>query len=829
MEYLLNYFKPENYQLSLQINKHQETLRGVCVITGRQLAGAIKLHAVGLKITSALINGQPVPFKQEFGLVIIEPGVETGIEPSAENAETTSQEKITLELRYHTRLSRNMQGAYLSTYQYQAKGEKAPHEERIVATQFESHYARECFPCIDEPAAKATFELKITTPDLDDDIISNMPVKSTRIVEHPTVDAELKISGTAKKKIVEFEKTPRMSTYLLAFVLGRFHHKTVKSLSGLPVTTYCALSHSPSSLAFANRIAATAIDYYSDKFGVEYPLPKLDQVALPDFEAGAMENWGLVTYRESCLLADDKSPLESKEGIAVTITHELSHQWFGNLVTMQWWDDLWLNESFATVMSYIATDDICPDYHIFEDFFTTECLAALTRDAYPGVQAVQQPVHDPAEIATLFDASIVYAKGAHLMFMLTRLMGKRQFFAGIKKYFKTYKYGNTTGADLWACLEPYAKFNVGEFMSAWISQPGYPVITDGVQQRFLITGGTDDTTWPLPEIRDDMSGHYLINLSGEEFRAALDHFPKLKPEQRYRLLIDRLLLAETSLVSAASLLDLLLAFQHEKDKSIWDLLATIINKLKVFFPYGSPEYQQYQKFVLKVIRPSLERLTIKQKLSEPQSDTKLRSTILAFALYAKDAPTLESLAALYSNNYIKLDAETRYAILTSKLETESEATFDEYVSAYAAASDPDLKADLLAAFSDASSPQNVKKLLKLLESPDVVRPQDHIYLFAYLVRNPATKARALAWLYAHWDYIKELTGDKTLDDYARIAARVIRTREEADAYFAFFDPLSSEPAFTRTVAIAHQEINARLHWLDLDEKAVKGRLAELLD
>lgn len=815
MERLINYFNPSNYNLSLQINKAQETLRGTVTITGKQQAKTIKLHAENLTIDSLTLNGVKTKYTQEFGLLIL-----------AETAEIFKE--ATIEVKYHTKLNRNMEGAYLSTYQYQEKGEKSPHEERIVATQFESHYARACFPCIDEPEAKATFNLKITTPDLEDEVISNMPVQAERIVEHPTVDINMNLSGTAQKKIVEFAETPRMSTYLLAFVLGRFHKKTVQTLHGLPVTTYCALNQDPKTLVYANRIASAAIDFYNSKFGVEYPLPKLDQVALPDFEAGAMENWGLVTYRESCLLAYENSPLESKEGIAITITHELSHQWFGNLVTMKWWDDLWLNESFATVMSYVATDEICPDYQIWEDFFTSECLAALTRDAYPGVQAVKQPVSNPAEIATLFDASIVYAKGAHLMFMLMRLMGKRQFFAGLKKYFKQYKYSNTTGDDLWNSLQNYAKFNVKEFMDAWISQPGYPVLTDGVQQRFLITGGTDDTVWPLPEIKDDMSGHYLINLSGAEFASKLDQFSSLKEEQRYRLLIDRLLLSETSLVSAASLLDLLQCFENETSKSIWDLLATIINKLKIFCPYGTPEYQNYQKFVHGIIEPNLARLGVKKKLSEAVADTKLRPLILAYALYADDKPTTEALSKLYHDNLAKLDSQTRYAVLDAKMKTTNEAILGEYIEKYQAAADPDLKADLLAAITDVKSKKSAKKVLELLEAPAIIRPQDHLYLYAYLARNHATKPKALSWLYTHWDYVKNLTGEKTLDDYARISARVIRTREESDDFFAFFDPLASQPAFTRTVSVAHQEINARLHWLDLDTKAVTTRLASLV-
>lgn len=806
MEKLISYFIPENYQLSLRINKQIERLYGKVIITGKQVAKIFKLHAVDLTVTSVAINGAPQMFKQEFGTLVLE-------------TPEVLKEDLVIEINYHTKLQRNMEGAYLSTYQYQGK------EERIVTTQFESHYARNCFPCVDEPAAKATFDLKIITPDTEDTVISNMPVKSERVVEHPTITAnfDLDTEKTAKKKIVEFERTPKMSTYLLAFVLGKFHQKSVKNKDGVMVTTYCALNQKPETLDYANQIAAEALEFYNKKFGIKYPLPKLDQVALPDFEAGAMENWGLVTYRESCLLADKNSQLESKEYIATVICHELSHQWFGNLVTMQWWDDLWLNESFATVMEYIATDALCPDYHIWEKFYTGECLAAMTRDALPGVQAVKQEVNDPAEIATLFDASIVYAKGARLIYMLMSLMGKKEFFAGIKDYFKAHKYSNTTGDDLWAALQPHAKFNVKEFMNAWISQPGYPVITDNIQQRFLVTGGVDDTKWPLPEIKNDMSGHYLINLSNEEFKAALGNFAKLSEEQRYRLLIDRMLLVETPLVSTASMLDLLPEFKAERSKAIWDLVTGIINKLKIFAPYKTVEYNHYREYVAELIAPVLKDLGVKAKRGEDVNNTKLRAEILSLALYTKDQEITKRLADLYSDDYEKLNSETRYAILTAKME-EDESVYDTYVKAYAAAASPDLKADLLAAFTDVEKPSNVKKVLKLLEEPEVVRPQDHIYLMSYLLRNPVTKEKALAWLYEHWDYVKEITGDKSLDDYARIAARVVRTHEEAERYFAFFDKIANEPAFTRTITVARQEINARLRWLELDSAAFAVRL-----
>lgn len=807
MEQLINFFKPEHYDLKLRINKETEKVYGSAVITGEPKSDKIKLHAVNLNITNVELNGAKANYEVKDGVVEIS---------------AVARETVEISLNYTFTLNHNMQGAYLSTYHHQGK------EHKIVTTQFESHYARECFPCVDEPAAKATFDLTIITPSIEDTIISNMPAKEEKIVEHPTVDASLTLDKTklAKKKIVKFETTPRMSTYLLAFCMGEFHSQTTTNQHDVKITTYCALNQSPSTLDYANQIAAEALDYYDNLFKTPYPLPKLDQVALPDFESGAMENWGLVTYREACLLADEHCPKEAKEYISTVITHELSHQWFGNLVTMKWWDDLWLNESFATVMQYLSVDALHPEYRIMDDFFTSDCYVALMRDAYPGVQAVQQPVHDPEEIATLFDGAIVYAKGAHLIFMLMRLMGKTQFFSGVQDYFKKHQYNNTTGDDLWSALQPYAEFDVKEFMHAWIAQPGYPFITNGEQQRFLVTGETDDIKWPLPEIQDDMSGHYLINLSDQEFKDKLAQFANLSLEQRLRLLIDRQLLSKTDLVPSVSLLELLPEFKNEQSRPIWGIIATIINDLKIFCPPDSKYYPKYQQFVFDVIQPQLERVGVIPKVQEDDNDTKLRPILLGFAIYARDNTTMETLAKLYHENYTSLPADIRGEIIDAKFKLDNEQIFDQLIDSYQTAVDPEIKSEILSTFTDAEQPEHTQRLLKLLEEPEIVRPQDHVYLFASLLANHKTKTEAHKWFYSHWDYIISITGEKTMDDYIRIAGARVRTDEEAAQFNDFAQKLEDKPAYKRSISVARTAIEVRLKWLAIDAPAIHEYLSK---
>lgn len=833
MERLLEYFKPENYNLSLRINKTTTKVYGTAIIKGAfnpdsKEPGTIKLHAKNLKITSVEIGGERVVYAIEDDTLVLD----------LSSAAAGPVAKVALTIKYTFNLNTNMQGAYLSTYEYEGK------EERIVSTQFESHYARECFPCIDEPAAKATFDLQIISTDPKDTIISNMPAKSEKVLEYESVDPDqnpnkgVVLNTKVKRKIVSFETTPKMSPYLLAFCMGHFHKRSKTNEHGVKVTTYCAMNQDPKTLDFANEIAADSLDYYNRAFKIRYPLPKLDQVAIPDFEAGAMENWGLVTYRESCLLAAPGESKTTKEYISTVIAHELSHQWFGNLVTMKWWDNLWLNESFANVMEYICIDAIRPSYHIWEYFFTGECRMALLRDALPGVQAVQQAVKDPAEIATLFDGAIVYAKGARLMFMLLRLMGEKKFMKGLQDYFKKYKYSNTTGDDLWAALQPYANFDIKKFMDAWITQPGFPVITDGDQQRFLLTGATDKTKWPLPKVTDDMSGHYIINLSADEFAAKLKGFNKLGLEQKIRLLLDRSLLAKTSLVSSATHFDLLPKFKTEKNYAVWNPVLGLVNDLKLFFSPKDTDFPKFQQYVFDLISEQLPRLGLKPNPREDDNDSKLRQVMVGLALYAEDEKTTAALAKLYSDNFDKIHPDLRSAVFAAKIRLEDKAVakskkstetskaqsvFDKFLSLYQKTADPNVKDDLLGAITDSKT--HTTKLLHLLDQHNIVRPQDHLYLFIDLLRNHKTRDQAINWLYNNWDSVVEMTGEKSVEDYPRLLAGAIRTTEEAKKFDEFFTPLAENPVLTRTIAVAKADIAARLRLISMDYDDVHGRLA----
>lgn len=415
------------------------------------------------------------------------------------------------------------------------------------------------------------------------------------------------------------------------------------------------------------------------------------------------------------------------------------------------------------------------------------------------------------------------------MLMVIRAMGFSEFCAGIEEYFREFQYRNTVGDDLWRALSKHAEFDVRKLMHSFIDKPGYPVVSsaDGrgdfsefSQQRFLLDAEiSGESKWPIPEIREDMSGHYILNLSEEEFGARLSKFSKLGLEEKLRLLIDRMLLSKAGMVSSASLLSLVSKFKGETSAAVWEIILSIVSSLKIFFETGSAEEKAFKRFVLELVSGKLTEIGLTTREGDDENTLRLRSILLALDYYAEDLPNLKKLAGLYAREFAELDAEMREHIFDAKIYTAPES-LDEFLAAYQAEADPEIKFELLLAMTLSRDEKNIEKMISFLEKPEIVKPQDQFYLFIYLFRNPRAREKAFSWLVSHWGYVAKTAGDKSLDNYPRYMASAIRTGEDAEKYSEFFGVRREDPALARAIKIGENEIRAQLKLIETQKAGI---------
>jgi len=836
---LINQFKPERYSLNLTLDRPGRTFKGLVTINGSSAkdASEISVHAKDLAIKSVLVDGKEATFTpgENDELIIAHPDIAEG--------------RHIVAISFSGVITDAMHGLYPCYYEHD--GEK----KELLATQFESHHAREVFPCIDEPEAKATFDVTLTT-EADITVLGNMPIKTQE--------------QTDDRLVTTFDTTPRMSTYLLAWVTGELHRKTAVTRSGVEVNIWATPAQKPNSLDFALDIATRTIDFFDDYFDTPYPLPKSDHVALPDFTSGAMENWGLVTYREVALIADpETTSISSRHYIATVIAHELSHQWFGNLVTMKWWNNLWLNESFATLMEYIAIDALHPEWNVWLDFATGEVPMALRRDSLDGVQPVQMEVHHPDEISTLFDGAIVYAKGARLLRMLQHYIGSEAFQLGLKAYFAKHAYGNTEGDDLWQALTTASGKNISHFMNTWISQSGYPVVSAMqtgdkltlTQQQFFVGPHEDSASlWPIPlnpssshlPAMLETKGIAVERATGAPFRLNVGdtaHFitqydedllaklieelssDQLAPLDRLQLLHEQSLLARGGVISSGALIPLLNAYRHESTEAVWDIISLTLGELKKFVETNEQVEKKLRAFAGQLAREQYERLGWHSQDDEPETDTKLRANIAGLMVYSEDPGVLATAKEIFESTSLEeLDPELRPLIISAAVRYNNQPAdlVESLMKIYETTASVDLQQDIAHGVTSTKNKVVISRLLDQVQAGTIIRNQDAARWFVYLLRNRDGRTLAWDWLRNNWQWIeKTFGGDKSYDDFPRYAGNILTTKEQLEEYRRFFTPLQSEPALRRVIAIAISEIEGRVGLIERDSAAVQAALENL--
>ena len=848
---LFEQFQPENYQLELSLDRDNMVFSGRIVAHGRKTgvpAERLTFHQKELKVTAAKIVKHDKKGDRELAVKRInnQDGLDE-VRLHAEEMVYPGEYSVTME--FTGKITPGMHGIYPCFFKHNGK------DKKLLMTQFESHHAREAFPCIDEPAAKATFDLTMTTPK-GEVVLSNTPVKRQET--------------EGQNMVTVFETTPKMSSYLLAFVTGEMHKVSGQTKKGVEVHSWATVAQPKEHLKYANDEAIKILEFFTDYFQTPFPLKKLDQVAVPDFESLAMENWGLITYREVGLLADPKNrSLSGEQLITLVISHEISHQWFGNLVTMKWWDDLWLNESFASIMENLAPDALHPDWHQWEDFATSRVLSASQRDIYKDVQSVGVEVQHPDEIMTLFDPAIVYAKGARLLSMLRDYIGEEAFRSGLKSYFKKHSYSNTERTDLWEELGQASGQDVNKIMTPWIQQSGQPLLTvsrqkdrlELSQQRFLLDGEDRDSLWPIPLLTNkspgqelltkrtasiaytgkdtpifnvDGNGHYIVCYEDEAAHNALKQgilSRSIDSVGRINIINDMLLLARAGKYTMTEPLDLIRQCQDEPRAAVWMMFVRAFALVQTLIDGDKTSENN-----LRILRRHLARHWYNELgwVDKPRDDpnTKhLRTTALALSIAGEDSAAIKHALRLFekAGNVEKLPADQRSMIAGAAVRFGKPSVITQLMREYESSPNPEVQSAIAAALCSTRKPAVAKRLIEWgLNKDGAVRPQDISHWFAYLMRNNYTRHLIWEWITSNWERLLELFGGgKAMEFFIWYSAGPLSTSEWQDEFVKFFKPKIKERAMKRNVQIALSEIAVRVEWRQREEHNLTQYLAHI--
>ncbi|MHB8573821.1 MAG: M1 family metallopeptidase [Dehalococcoidia bacterium] len=719
-----------------------------------------------------------------------------------------------LRLTFTGVLNDKLRGFYRSAYRNE-QGE----EHFLATTQFESTDARRAFPCWDEPAFKAVFAVTLV-------VDQGLTALSSGSVKRDSVD-----SATGKR-VVEFNDTVALSTYLLAFVVGEFEGSPVADVSGVPVRIWAPPGKgelTPFALAFAKHALQFFIDYYS----IPYPGDKLDLLAIPDFSAGAMENLGAITFREVLLLLDEQTATHGEfERVAAVEGHEIAHMWFGDLVTMQWWNGLWLKEAFASFMELLAVDDFKPEWDVWTGF-GIDRAGALIVDALHSTRPIEYTVVKPEDAAAMYDV-LTYQKGAAVLRMLEQYLGGEQFRAGINEYLRRHAFANAETSDLWDALEDATKEPVRHMMDSWIFQPGYPLISAEVrrgelllsQQRFQYRQGGDgvDQLWDVPiAVRVTTAagqGHaetQRVLLTGKEtslplppdFNAAIvnaggngvfrvryspellrrisgDVLSSLSAIERFNLVNDAWASVQAGYTPLTDFLDFTALFREETDRNVWAILLSGLGAIRRITP---PELRpQLEALVRDRLAGAYAAVGWESRPDESDLDREFRGQMLgAMGVSGNDLDAQET-ARTYYNRFTldatSIDPEVAAACIGIMAFAGGEAEYADCWQRFKSARNPQDERRFLFSLTGFKHEDLIRRTLDHALDGEI-RTQDAPFIVGGMFSNSDATETAWRFMTAHWDEMLERYPDNTI---MRMADGVVAmTRPElADEVEAFF-------------------------------------------
>lgn len=777
---------PRRYDIQLDVQLGREEFSGQVTITLdlREEKDTLELHARDLMITkSQLVMGG----NSHDATITPDPANERVI---LQFSQVIPVGASVLVLSYNGKVSQTLKGLYLA--------QNWP--EQALCTQCEATDARAIFPCFDEPTFKAQFASEITTAS-DAVVLANGPL--------------LSVTDHGSSKTWKFAPTKPMSSYLFALVIGDLAGTSEKIVNNIPLRVW-TLRGKEHLGAFAQDYAAKLLPWYEDYFGVPYHYDKYDQVAVPGFAAGAMENSGLVIFRQELLIMEAGSVSWGQEkSIAHVIAHEFAHMWFGNVVTMQWWDDLWLNEAFAEWMSYRVISEISPEYHLWDNFLGAKNYA-LTVDALENTHPIYSPVETPAQAHELFDA-ITYLKGCSVMRMLENFLGQETFRNGLRTYMQEFYESNARGSDLWRHLQAASHQPVTQIMESWILQGGHPCVTISLetingkqqlhmsQQRFFAkpqTSGENQQLWQVPLViryaddagthvvrhvlagasgtltlevegelnwcyaNEDEIGFYHQKLDGPLLTKILEHLEQLHPSEQMGLLSDQWALTHSGHQNIAQFLETLAALALKSDN--YNLLFEIVERLHTIEQMvedtgNIPAIDHFRLWVRNMFIERLERLGFEPRPDETVEFSQQRiSAVNALAKLAHHPETIaqaRALAAREATNPQSVDANLAGIFVDINAQFGGSDTFKKHVDIYqarkASSAPPQEVNRYLYSFPSFRAPELVAQTLSLLD--EGIAPKEALPQVIGRMFN-ARHSQVAAWEYfkTNWTMIKEM-------------------------------------------------------------------------
>ncbi len=845
--------RPTRYAIKLEPDLGQFTFRGEESIAVEvvETTSEIVLNAIELQVESATLN--------KDGAAINAKGIR--LDASRETVTLDFGQPVTpgkgdLALNFTGFLNDKLHGFYRSQY-------AGPDGEQryLAATQFEATDARRAFPCWDEPAHKAIFEVSLAIPS-GLKAISNTPVVSESQPQPGLTE-------------LRFAETPVMSTYLLAFLVGDLTsvESQYQGIDGATRVAVWTTRGKEEQGRFALDTSVKLLRFFNDYFGIPYPLEKLDHIALPDFAAGAMENWGAITYRETALLVDEaNSSAGTRQRVAEVVAHEMAHMWFGDLVTMQWWDDLWLNESFASWMGTKAVDWLFPDWQMWTQFVNMDTNRALILDGLKNSHPIEQPVKNPAEVNQLFDA-ISYSKGASIIRMLEQFLGPETFQRGLQGYISAHQYGNARTEDLWSALESASGEPVTSIMDTWTKQMGYPVLQVEaagppdhqelvlsqerfVYDRLLEYHGPEPEVWRVPihiahgggepatllmdgrevrlplegpavlgaeqwfKINPLQTGFFRVNYQPEDWERLVPAIKshELPASDRLGIQNDAYSLSKSGILPVTQFLSLAQAYNNETDASVWGDLSSNLRDIEVLLT-AQPEFQRYQVFARAIFKAAADRVGWEAQAGEGHLDALLRSIVLSQVGSYGDQEVLDQARERFQR-YLKDRAgvrpDIRGVVFSLAGQAGDRAVYDQLWELEKEAELQEEKIRLLMALTRFEDQGLLSETLERSISSEV-RLQDTISVVSGVASNPS--GRKLAWQFVkdNWPEFDQRYGTGGFGLMRLVSMCGNFTSPESLTDVETFFAEHPAPAAERSIRQAVERIRLNIKWLERNQ------------